>query len=135
MDEEVDEILEHFGVKGMKWGVRQALSTSDDAKIAGSVKNQAKVGGVTSLSNEQIATAIKRMNLENEYKKSISNTSLKQKGLKFVGALLKEFGMAYISSFIKHPAANAATGGNFAWVYAGAKTIDGVVVNRRELGN
>jgi GNAT superfamily N-acetyltransferase len=136
-EDEAEAFLEHFGVKGMRWGVRQALSTSDDAKVAGSVRGQAKVGGVTSLSNEQISIAIKRMNLENEYKKSISDSSWKQKGLKFVGNLLATFGKEYISSFIKNPGANAATGGNYAWAYAGAKTIEGVVVNnkRPELGS
>lgn len=133
----VEEYLEQFGVKGMKWGVRKSLSTSDDAKDLADINRQAKIGGSTSLTNKELEDAIKRMDLEAKYKKYKGDASYKQRGLKLVGKLLLSFGKDYISSYIKHPAANAATGGNFAWAYAGARTIDGIVVNNRlpELGS
>lgn len=32
IDDEVDEFLEHFGVKGMRWGVRKERSSGDEVK-------------------------------------------------------------------------------------------------------
>lgn len=130
--------LEQFGVKGMRWGVRKAkenFGVTADSKAVKKLHGRTKKGGTDTLTNEELEKAIKRMDLEQKYRKVKGNDSWKKKGLQLAGQILKEFGMAYISSFVKHPTANAASGGTYAWAYAGAKTIDSVVVNRRELEN
>jgi RimJ/RimL family protein N-acetyltransferase len=74
--ENTDEFLAHFGVKGMKWGVRKddALrgSTSvseahEDAVKAQAAKDKIKVSGVKSLSNTELQALVTRQNLEQNY--------------------------------------------------------------------
>jgi uncharacterized protein YbjQ (UPF0145 family) len=71
-----DDFLEHFGVKGMKWGVRKddALrgSTSvseahEDAVKAQAAKEKIRVSGVKSLSNTELQALVTRQNLEQNY--------------------------------------------------------------------
>ena len=71
LSELVEDILVHYGIKGMKWGVRrsrvQLERGSDDHEETQSIKRQARSKGVRSLSNKEIQTAINRMNLEQNY--------------------------------------------------------------------
>jgi len=80
MSENVDHFLEHFGVKGMKWGSRKSAdgssgssrrklsrSTSPDAENAQSALTKIKKGGIKSVSNKELQDVITRMNLEQQY--------------------------------------------------------------------
>lgn len=65
--------LEHYGVKGMKWGVRRAASQlgaarpkSDDALVANAAKRKARVKGLDSLSNKELKDLSTRLNLETQ---------------------------------------------------------------------
>ncbi len=106
----VDDILKHYGVKGMKWGVRKdrlpsavvvkpkrggALKTSGgknqpasrDAKSAARLRQRAKASTTNSLSNDELQRLVKRMNLEQQY----SNLSKQQAsgGKAFIAKLIK----------------------------------------------
>lgn len=63
-----DEFFEHFGIKGMKWGVRRSQSEihGDHAGAHASLK-KAKKHGTSSLSNAELHSIITRMNLEQQY--------------------------------------------------------------------
>lgn len=115
--EEDKEFLEHFGTRGMKWGVRKNASTgptevvvterpgkglktsggkgqsaSEEAKGAAATRQKAKASRVQSLSNAELQTAVKRMQLEQQFTQlssQQSNTKVK-KGSKFVKGLIKE---------------------------------------------
>lgn len=86
-DDFVSDFLAHYGVKGMKWGVRKSdvptgetrvtqkgkklkgeggkgLPAHDDAKKAAVSKQKAKGSGLQSLSNKELQDLQKRMNLE-----------------------------------------------------------------------
>lgn len=57
----MDEMcLVHYGVKGMKWGIRK------DRK-KGSNKTKKRKEDISQLSNEELQTRIRRMQLENQY--------------------------------------------------------------------
>lgn len=91
-----EAFLQHYGVKGMKWGVIRSLpkvagvastvaksgatkirskadydefaKTSEDAKRAAQLRAKTKVVGVQTLSNRELQQIITRMNLEVQYK-------------------------------------------------------------------
>jgi hypothetical protein len=80
-----DEFIEHFGRKGMKWGRHifggDKPEHSEDSATARDIKTQAKKSGVHTLSNDELQTAITRMNLETQFAANIS----KKKGTIKVG--------------------------------------------------
>lgn len=102
----VGNILEHFGVKGMRWGVRshdspvnvelhsntagqvkktaggQGHPTSVDAKNALTYRQIAKGSGTHALSNQELQSLVKRMNLEQQYSTLTSGQGKFQSGHK-----------------------------------------------------
>lgn len=112
-----NDLLMHFGVKGMKWGVRKRRSSGGDgptrialketrkgvqvsggknlpahrdAKVAAVAAQKAKVSGTHSLSNHELRTLLNRLDMEQKYRKAHP-----PKGAKvFVEKRLKEFGNA-----------------------------------------
>lgn len=96
---DLDEILEHYGVKGMKWGVRkrsrQTESDSEDASRVVAVKSRAKAQKTTRIfTNEELEAAIKRMKLEQDFSKlsgGIDKTQ-SQKAKMFIAKLLGDAG-------------------------------------------
>lgn len=112
----VDEILEHYGVKGMKWGVRKDQSSSsgptavetktikghvittggkghepsEDALNAAIGKQKAKKSGLASLSNKELQAVVTRMNLEQQYSRLIDQRAYSSAGQKFVSELFRK---------------------------------------------
>lgn len=69
-------ILQHHGIKGMKWGVRRSagsgssgtkLPPSHDSKTAADARAKAKTNGTKALSNKELQDVITRMNLLQQY--------------------------------------------------------------------
>lgn len=119
----VAEELAHFGVKGMRWGVRRsesqlarvgstdsdvtvkakggkikgasggsATKPSEDALNAAVAKQRLKKGSIDSLSNEELNTLVKRMELESKFYtlNTKSKEATKSKGRKFVDNFIDE---------------------------------------------
>lgn len=102
--EEVDEALAHYGILGMRWGVRKGKGTprakSADAQSARNLRKKS----ASELSNQEIEAYLKRARLEKQYKtvtatrrekavaaikKQVSNT-LKQAGQRASKVVVKE---------------------------------------------
>jgi hypothetical protein len=62
-----EEFLQHHGVKGMKWGIRNKRTSK---KGASSEKPRAK-----NLSDEELRKAVSRMQMEAQYNKLVGNHS------------------------------------------------------------
>lgn len=82
--------LYHYGIKGMKWGRRKGLRLwkkpkvrSKERKHSDALAGKVKKTGVTSLSNKELQTLTRRMQLENDYRRTADNpykTRARRKG-------------------------------------------------------
>jgi len=82
-----NDFLEHYGVKGMRWGRRRAnvetatvsvnnkavnagpVKASTDAVTVGGFKSRVAAGGVDALSTKELQQLVNRQNLEQQYAK------------------------------------------------------------------
>lgn len=97
--ETLEEVLAHYGVKGMKWGVRggaaraarKAATPSADAKRVGEIHKTVKgIKTTKTLSNAELQDAINRMNLEKQYSQlsgGLDKTRV-QKSRRFIAQIL-----------------------------------------------
>lgn len=89
----VDNILEHFGVKGQKWGVRR------------SQKQLARASGKTdpkTLSDAELRSRLNRMQMEKQYKElTKAPPTVGQRGAKFVNKILTKVAEQTASSITK----------------------------------
>lgn len=83
--EEVDQFLEHHGVKGQKWGIRNKSKARPESKDHASTKHLRRKP-VHSLSNEEIKKVNERLNLEQNY--SRLNPSRISAGKKTVAGII-----------------------------------------------
>lgn len=127
----VDDILAHHGVKGMHWGVRRSrgqlessvstthipgkkkvtasgghgLPAHEDAIKAAVAKQKAKSSGVNALSNHELKQLNERLNLEQNFSRLTSgNTNV---GRKFVEQQLKQIGTQHLSTLLTKGAKKA----------------------------
>jgi len=115
---ELDDVLSHYGIKGMRWGVRRSdkggsgepsdviiksrpgkapevsgghnQPPSDDAKRAAAYRQKAKASTIHSLSNQELKALVDRMNLEANYAKAMA-----------ARAPQKNLGHQFVSNFLK----------------------------------
>lgn len=113
-DASLEEVIEHFGVKGMKWGIRRDEPSrqtnsgySQDAAVAR--RTQAKIqkqGGLHGVSNKELAALNTRLNLEQNYKRMVVAEPTKlEKAKKYVSTAQK-VGTAIntVITFVNSPA-------------------------------
>lgn len=113
--ESVDDILAHYGVKGMRWGVRRSSSSgpqkivvkakpgkklktsggkghsaTKEARAAAIARQKGKKSTLESLTNQELSSAIKRMQLEKQFSElsSARNTSIIARGQRITKELL-----------------------------------------------
>jgi hypothetical protein len=85
----VADFLQHFGVKGMKWG-KKKNPASADAATSTAVRTTAKKKGVHTVSNKDLQTAIERMQLEQNFKRLKVNE--KSAATRWISSTLLEVG-------------------------------------------
>lgn len=110
---QLDDVLSHYGIKGMKWGVRRANPSgkpapSGDHETAKAAKAKVKAGGLKSLSNEELKTYLERMDLEKRYKKG--NPGPKEEAGKFVKDILLQIGKEETKKYAAKQLAKALAG-------------------------
>lgn len=113
-----ESYLEHYGVKGMKWGVVRAKATtlgraggsavkgaykpSKDAVEAQRAMARAKLGGVQNLDNREMQRVINRMNLERQYKELYGERQWHNAGkkwaTKFANDVLRDVTTSWLSN-------------------------------------
>lgn len=95
----VEDVLAHFGIKGMRWGVRKKKPhpVSVDAKRKATVKEKVKTSKVSSVSNRQLQDAINRMRLEQDFKRLAVN---EKSGIaRWVSSTMMEIGKREVQTY------------------------------------
>jgi ribosomal protein S18 acetylase RimI-like enzyme len=111
----VEKVLAHYGVKGMKWGQRKKNNpASADAAAATKTRIAAKKQGLHTVSNADIQAAIRRMQLEQDFKRLSVNE--KSAVTRWVSSTLLEIGKREVQQRVAKKVATtvikkAATGG------------------------
>jgi hypothetical protein len=108
----VGSFLEHFGVKGMKWGKRGGGSSpkeppSKDASAALALRGRAKKSKPKALTNAELQQAINRMNLEQQFKRLATNE--KPAVTRFIASTMLEIGKREVQQTIAKKAVKLAT--------------------------
>lgn len=126
----VDEFLAHYGVKGMKWGVRRKKSdrepASEDAARAAELQTRLKKSGTSALTNKELQEVVTRMNLEQQY--SRLNPKTQSKGADYASVLLTG-GSAFASTKMGSDVIDKYAG-QYAPVVKGALTVGNLAINR-----
>lgn len=92
-----EDVVQHYGVKGMKWGKRKAAREGPSADAAQAIGIHTRVAAqksTTMLSNKELKDAIERMRLEQQYSQMSGGLDLnrRQKAKKWIGELLDGVG-------------------------------------------
>jgi len=98
---EILEYLEHFGVKGQKWGVRRKRTNQKPAPP-----------DVKKMSNEELKAAVARLQLERQFKdlSKNQNRTFTGHGAKFASEILKDVGKQHAKKLVVEGVAVIATG-------------------------
>jgi len=109
----VVDFLAHYGVKGMKWGKSKNPASSDSTQKT-TTKVKAKRLGVHTVSNADLQAAIRRMQLEQDFKRLSVNE--KSVAMRWVSSTLLEIGKREVQQRVAKKAASvvvkkAVTGG------------------------
>lgn len=83
----VDDILQHYGIKGMKWGVRRKRGPSGRVSSDYSSVRKLKKKKLSQLSNADLKKIKKRMDLEKDVRSAKKNP-----GQKLVDRVLGQYG-------------------------------------------
>lgn len=104
-----ESFLAHYGVKGMKWGVRRSpQELSADAERANTAKTKARASGLGSLSNQELKDLTSRLNLETQVASLSQKNSKVTRGRTTVaGILAVGTTINSVIAFSKSPAGQA----------------------------
>lgn len=85
--------LQHFGIPGMRWGVRRKRNTSSDNDAARSIQKK----HISEMSNEELKKLTTRLQLERQYKDL--NPSAIATGRKLVGTITSDIGKQLVKNY------------------------------------
>lgn len=101
---DVEEFLEHHGIKGMRWGVRRSNPSgkssgsstgghSSDAARAVELHSRVKTsGGTHTLSNQELQHLVTRLNLEQQFSRLTTQAKKSNPAAKFIKETLAAVG-------------------------------------------
>jgi len=94
LHEKAQKAIEHYGTKGMQWGVRKKRTRSSESKVASSLRKKKAF----QLTNSELQKVNARLSLEKQY--SQLNQSSASKAKKVVGSMAGNMAKQVLSSVI-----------------------------------
>ena len=105
-----EEIIEHFGIKGMKWGfrrVRERLARRKQRKVDAKVSKartsqwKHKYAQRASISDRDLKRAVERLRLENDLAEQVKRTTKIHEKPKNNNSFVKDIGKTLVTDTIK----------------------------------
>lgn len=93
---EVERYLAHFGIKGMKWGVRRKRGS--DGTVGGKKSTKPEKPDPKSMTDEQLRSAINRMQMERQFRDLSTQTAKKSAGKEIALNIAKNVLVAQVTS-------------------------------------
>ena len=93
----MNNVIYHFGIKGMKWGIRRYQNKDGSLTAAGKKRysdSSSANDGIKDLTDQELRDRINRLNLEKQYRDLTTPSGQKQvnKGKQFVTSVLETSG-------------------------------------------
>ena len=93
----MNNVIYHFGIKGMKWGIRRYQNKDGSLTAAGKKRysdSSSANDGIKDLTDQELRDRINRLNLEKQYRDLTTPSGQKQvsKGKQFVMGVLETSG-------------------------------------------
>lgn len=92
----VDEFLEHYGIPGMKWGVRKQSKYSKSSGKSGGSKSR----NLKDIPDDELRKIVNRMQLEKQYIDLVKQTSTTGSGKKFANDIMKSAARQQLTSVV-----------------------------------
>jgi hypothetical protein len=102
-----DLYLEHYGVKGMKWGVRRdrrQLKAASKGRKAGERASSRSMPSASSLSDDQLRSAVNRMQMEQQYTKLAFGEPRTSAGAQFAKGIMLNVARTTITNVAQNAA-------------------------------
>ena len=98
--QEVDDFFEHFGVKGMRWGVRRNRNNTTTRQSLRPKKEQTDL---SKMSDAELRTRINRIQMERQYRELTSpkGHKVQAEGQKYVKRILIDTAMNAVAEIVK----------------------------------
>lgn len=108
-----ESYLAHYGVRGMKWGVRRYTDKNGNLTASGKARytKSGKKKNPTRMSDSDLERSNKRLHAENQYRRELREERSNKTSYK-VGQSILRAGAAYIGTQATMRLVNQITGGN-----------------------
>lgn len=98
--------LYHFGIKGMKWGIRRYQNKDGSLTVAGKKRysDSSSNNEIKDLTDQELRDRINRLNLERQYRDLTTPSGQKQvnKGKQFVTSVLETSGKNIVTQLVTY---------------------------------
>ena len=97
MNDKTEDFLTHYGILGMKWGVRKAGGSSSSKSSNRNKSTGTQKKSVENMSDDELRTAISRIQMEKQYKSLTAKET--SAGKKFASEVLSSAGKQVATAY------------------------------------